>query len=152
MPNGICISITRRPHMKTRSIHCCGCNKPTNARLTNGTEVYPKRPDLAHLNIWKCDTCGNYVGCHDKSNKPTEPLGSIPTPAIRSARSTVHSFLDPMWKQQRLIKRKDLYVVLSRVMGVKDYHTANINSVEEAWQVIDVLKKIKSRLIASKKC
>lgn len=45
-------------------IHCCGCGETVTARLTDGREIYPHRQDLSGLPFWKCDTCGNYVGCH----------------------------------------------------------------------------------------
>lgn len=60
-------------------IYCTGCGKDVQARLTDGAERYPHRPDLYELPFWKCDTCGNYVGCHHKTRAPTKPLGCIAT-------------------------------------------------------------------------
>lgn len=82
----------------TRSIYCCGCDRDVEARLTDGAEVYPHRPDLAGLPFWMCDTCGNYVGCHHKTEDRTRPLGKIPSAEIRKARQHCHRVVDPLWK------------------------------------------------------
>ena len=79
-------------------IYCCGCNKDTAARLTNGEEIYPHRKDLYSLPFWKCDQCGNYVGCHHKTKNQTKPLGCIPTQEIKNIRKKIHTVLDPLWK------------------------------------------------------
>ena len=65
-------------------------------RLTNGAEIYPHRKDLSELPFWKCDTCGNFVGCHHKTGDPTKPLGVIPTSEIKRARQHIHRILDPI--------------------------------------------------------
>ncbi|MBL4783605.1 MAG: hypothetical protein JKX92_15340 [Porticoccaceae bacterium] len=114
-------------------IHCCGCDEKIEARLTNGGEIYHHRNDLSSLPFWKCDTCGNFVGCHHKTDKPTRPLGCIPTPEIRNARKHIHAKLDPIWQSGK-ISRNQFYKKLSEKLGWK-YHTANIRSVEEAREV-----------------
>jgi hypothetical protein len=108
------------------------------ARLTDGAEIYPHRPDLATLPFWRCDRCGNYVGCHHKTKNPTEPLGNIPTPELRKARNHIHAVLDPLWKSKRF-KRKELYAILSDHMGFQ-YHTAHLRSLEEARKVYRFVK------------
>lgn len=127
--------------MTTREIHCCGCEAKTQARLTNGAEVYPHRRDLAALPFWKCDTCGNHVGCHHKSDNPTNPLGCIPTPELRKARSHIHALIDPVWKSGR-IKRGALYRAIGERVGRPNYHTALIRSVEEAREVYRAARQI----------
>ena len=114
-------------------MYCCGCLKDVEARLTNGEEIYPHRDDLHTLPFWKCDQCGNFVGCHHKTKNPTKPLGCIPTPEIKEARKRVHKILDPIWESGR-IRRKELYAAISASLGWK-YHTAEIRSVEEANKV-----------------
>jgi hypothetical protein len=108
------------------------------ARLTSGAEIYPHRSDLADLPFWKCDTCGNYVGCHHKTGKPTEPLGNIPTPELRKARNHIHAILDPLW-QSKKYRRKELYGLISDHMGF-GYHTAKLRTIEEARKVYKFLK------------
>lgn len=116
-----------------RSIHCCECQKKVMAYLTNGAMIYPHRPDLKHLPFWQCPRCLNFVGCHHKTDRPTQPLGVIPTPEIREARKRVHATLDPLWQSGRF-KRGHLYKLLSNRIG-RRYHTADIRSVEEADEI-----------------
>jgi hypothetical protein len=85
-----------------------------------------------------CDICGNYVGCHYKAKGSTEPLGSIPTPEIRKARQRVHQALDPVWKSGA-ISRAALYRRISGALG-REYHTAEIRTVDEAQTVLALLK------------
>lgn len=121
-------------------IYCCGCGEKVEARLTDGAEIYPHRKDLCDLPFWKCDACGNYVGCHHKTENRTRPLGCIPTPEIKNARQRIHKLIDPAW-QSGTINRKNLYAMIGEKMG-KKYHTANIRSVDEARQVYKVAKKL----------
>ena len=125
----------------TMRIRCCGCmHLKVEARLTDGAEIYPHRPDLASLPFWKCDACGNYVGCHHKTKNRTQPLGCIPTTEIKKARQQIHRLLDPIWKSKR-ISRKQVYAKLTEELGWK-YHTANIRSVAEAKQVCRLLEEL----------
>lgn len=123
-----------------RQIYCCGCESDVQARLTNGGEIYPHRKDLSHLPFWRCDGCRNYVGCHHKTEKPTTPLGIIPTAELRNARNHIHRLLDPIWQSGRM-SRKKLYAALTERLGWK-YHTARIRSVEEARKVWVLIKEL----------
>lgn len=114
-------------------IYCCGCEEKVDARLTDGAEIYPHRLDLYNLPFWKCDRCGNYVGCHHKMKKKTMPLGCIPTMEIKNARKEIHKILDPLWKSGR-IDRKTLYAAITEHLGWT-YHTAKIRSIDEARKV-----------------
>ena len=69
--------------MKTKLIECVECKATVEARLTDGSEIYPHRKDLHKLPFWKCDHCGNFVGCHHKTKKRTRPLGCIPNKEIK---------------------------------------------------------------------
>lgn len=122
-------------------IHCCGCQGDVDARLTDGSEVYPHRPDLHSLPFWKCDTCGNHVGCHHKTKDRTKPLGCIPTKEIKAARSHIHRVLDPLWKSGRM-KRGQVYARLAKMLGKDEYHTAEIRSVEEAREVYRAVRQM----------
>lgn len=125
---------------EARSIHCCGCNSLVNARLTDGREIYPHRPDLGDLPFWRCDACGNFVGCHHKSSNRTAPLGCIPTPEIKQARIQIHAILDPIWKSGALPRRR-IYKRISHVLGWQ-YHTGLIRSIEEARVVYRLVRDI----------
>lgn len=120
---------------------CCGCNGEVEARLTDGAEIYPHRGDLSDLPFWKCDVCGNFVGCHHKTQDRTKPLGCIPTKEIKNARRHIHRILDPIWKDGRM-KRGKLYAKIADAMGIDEYHTAEIRSVEEARAVYRVVRDI----------
>lgn len=125
--------------MTRRAIWCCGCNAEVQARLTTGDEVYRARSDLASLRLWRCDGCGNYVGTHKRSPQAA-PLGCIPTPELREARKHIHAILDPLWKGGRM-SRGEVYGALSQRLG-REYHTAEIRSVEEARLVYRLVQEI----------
>lgn len=122
---------SRLPVERMRNIWCCGCTATVTARLTNGREVYPHRRDLHSLPFWKCDTCKNFVGCHHKTKDSTRPLGVIPTPELKTARQHIHRILDPLWKSGRM-SRQAVYADLAKRLGIEEYHTAEIRSVDEA--------------------
>ena len=126
-------------------IFCCGCNENVQARLTDGSEIYPHRPDLCDLPFWKCDACCNFVGCHHKTENRTRPLGIIPTPEIKNARKHIHKLLDPIWESGKM-KRGQLYKILSDKLGWK-YHTANIRSIEEARKVYRAILTLQKEII-----
>lgn len=121
-------------------IFCCGCEKEVDARLTDGSEIYPHRGDLATLPFWKCDECGNYVGCCYKTNTPTKPLGNIPTPEMRNARKHIHAILDPIWKSGK-VQRGTLYGMISDKLGYQ-YHTAELRTIDEARRVWKIIRSI----------
>lgn len=121
-------------------IYCCQCQRTVSARLRNGQDIYPHRPDLVHIPFWQCPECFNYVGCHHKTSNPTTPLGVIPTPAIKELRKTIHSLLDHYWQSGQLT-RNQIYHRLSQHLGYT-YHTAELRSVTEADKVISYLKQL----------
>ena len=121
-------------------IRCCGCNsEKVEARLTDGSEIYPHREDLHELPFWKCDKCGNHVGCHHKTSNRTAPLGCIPTQEIKNARQHIHKILDPLW-QSKKYKRSYIYMKISEFIGWK-YHTAAIRDIEDARNIYRFIKQ-----------
>jgi hypothetical protein len=127
------------------NIYCTGCEKDVEARLTDGAERYPHRPDLSDVPFWRCDTCGNYVGCHHKTKTPTKPLGVIATPEILNARKKIHALLDPLWKSGR-IKRGQAYRYVTQHLGYQ-YHNGEIRTVEEARQVYAIVGELHNQLL-----
>lgn len=123
-----------------KDIHCVGCGGKVSARLTDGKEIYPHRKDLYSLPFWKCDACGNYVGCHHKTKNRTQPLGCIPTKELMKARGHIHAILDPIWQSGKITRNK-LYKLISDKVGWK-YHTASIRSVEEAREIYKLIKEL----------
>lgn len=127
-------------------IWCTACGKEVDARLTDGKEMYPHRPDLADLPFWVCETagCKAFVGTHHKTKNRLKPLGFLATPEIKKWRMIIHGILDPLWKEKKA-KRGELYEEIGRELG-RTYHTAEIYNVEEARQIYEIVKKIKNRL------
>lgn len=125
-------------------LYCCGCGKDVDARLTCGAETYPHRRDLSNLPFWKCDDCKNFVGCHHKTTSKTKPLGCIPTKELKAARQSVHAAIDPIWKSGRM-PRRELYRILAEALGVSEYHTAELRSVEQAQTVIRAAKELEAQ-------
>jgi hypothetical protein len=124
-----------------RELICCGCQREVLARLTDGLEVYPHRPDLSDLPFWKCDICGNHVGCHHKTKDRTRPLGNIPTKELKNARQHIHRILDPIW-QHGTMPRGKLYSRIAKALGLVEYHTAEIKTIEQARTVYAVVRDI----------
>lgn len=122
-------------------LYCCGCTREVEARLTTGLEVYPHRIDLGDLPFWRCDGCGNYVGCHHQTSDRTRPLGCIPTPEMKNARKHIHALLDPLWKSKRF-SRRELYRMLAEATGKNEYHTAELRTLDEARDVYRALLRI----------
>lgn len=121
-------------------IYCCNCAADVNAKQITGKIVYPHRRDLHSLPFWQCPTCFNFVGCHHKSNTPTKPLGCIPSNEIKAIRRQIHAKLDPIWKG-KTHSRSYVYKFLSSKLGYQ-YHTAEIRSVCEGLQVLQLLDEV----------
>ena len=121
------------------TIFCCACQRDTDARLTTGAEIYPHRPDLAGQPFWRCDTCGNYVGCHHKTKDRTRPMGIIATDEIRQLRRQIHAILDRLWESHT--QRQSLYAEISERVG-ESYHTGEIRSADQARKILEIVKEI----------
>ena len=129
------------------NIYCANCKEDVSAELIYGSEAYPNRKDLKDLPFWRCPSCGGKVGCHHRSFKPLRPLGVIPSPEIAEIRSKIHAILDPLYRQ-KFTSRKDLYKRMAAKLGIKEYHTAEIRTVEEAEKVLDVADEVRRELYA----
>lgn len=125
---------------KGLNIYCCECQKEVTAHLVTGRSIYKTRVDLYELPFWLCPHCGNWVGCHHKSSKPTKPLGCIPTPAIKALRIKIHSKLDPLWKYKSKETRTALYTKISKFLKY-ELHTADIETVEEAEKILKFIEE-----------
>ena len=125
-------------------LYCVECAKDVNARLTCGREVYPHRTDLFDIPFWRCDVCGNFVGCHHKTKNRTAPLGCIPNKNLKTARIKLHAVIDPIWQSGKM-NRRELYEEISNAVGW-NYHTAKIRSIDEARTVYIAVRQIAKRL------
>ena len=124
-------------------IYCCKCEKDVQAPIVKGSEIYPHRPDLYNLNFYKCPICGNYVDCHKGT---VRPLGCIPTRELRLARNKLHAKMDPLWKDKKLISRKDLYAKISEKLGYT-YHNGETKTLIECFKVYDIVETIEQELL-----
>lgn len=125
-------------------IYCCECKTKVEPILKTGLEIYPNREDLKSLFFYSCPFCKNFVGTH-KNSKNIKPLGAIPNKDIKIARQYIHALIDPIWKSGK-ITRKKLYSLIAERLGKRQYHTAWIQSVEEARNVYRVCKSILNEL------
>jgi hypothetical protein len=107
--------------------------------MITGEIAYRNRHDLHHKKFWQCPVCKNFVGTHNKGTG-TKPLGCIPTKEIKNARQHIHKILDPLWKNRQM-SRTEVYAKISSAIG-REYHTAEIRSVDEARQIYLVVKNI----------
>ena len=118
-------------------IFCVECDEIVQAQRIFGASIYPHRKDLYNKAYYQCPHCGNYVGTHQDGR----PLGTIPTPELRSLRNEVHHIIDEYWlptKDRK--KRKDLYADLSKFLG-REYHTGALNRIAECRAVIEYYKR-----------
>lgn len=133
--------------VKSIPLWCTGCQSEVQARLTDGQELYPHRPDLYELPFWKCDTCGAYVGCHHKTKNRTAPLGCLASQDIMNARKKIHAILDPLWKSDRIKRGKAYAYVTNRMIKLTgdqqyQYHNGEIRSLEEARSVYRIVAQL----------
>ena len=77
-----------------------------------------------HVPAWLCfyyPDCDSYVGVH----KGTESaLGTIAGPEIRVRRSAAHVWIDRLWRGRESPSRKEVYQLISHVVGMKHFHVA----------------------------
>lgn len=121
-----------------REIYCCECKQVVNARFTDWKEVYPHLRELPYHNFYICDKCKNFVGVHKGTNIP---LGTIPTKEIKEYRKKIHSIIDPIFlkSKNKHFTRKNIYKFLSEKLN-KQYHTAELSSIEDCKRVLSLLR------------
>lgn len=123
--------------MNKNAIFCTACDKFVEPKSITGQAIYPHRPDLYAKQFLACPHCGNYVGTHTDGR----PLGTIPTPELRSWRKLVHDIIDAYWLPTKdRAKRRELYAAISRHIG-KEYHTGELNTIAECKDVIEFYYK-----------
>ena len=118
-------------------IYCAVCRSDQECSEATGKEIYPHRPDLARLEFYQCNGCGNYVGCHKDTGKP---LGIIVSGEVKKARIHIHELMDPVWKSGR-IKRSELYRRVTDALGYR-FHTAEIKTLNEARHIYRAIRTI----------
>lgn len=118
--------------------NCAHCIQP--AELVTGSEVYPKRGDLAAKRFWMCRGCKAWVGVHENSPSFT-PLGSPANDALRQMRSRCHKALDPLW-QRGAMTRQQAYAWLAKTLqiDVKHCHIGHFR-FDRARQAIEAIER-----------
>ncbi|EFQ8878640.1 hypothetical protein H0J13_004560 [Salmonella enterica] len=78
--------------------------------------------------IYYCNDCGAYVGCHEKT---LIPLGRMADGKTRVLRVKAHAAFDPLW-QSGSMSRTKAYLQLSRKLGIdiKDCHIAMLSDAQ----------------------
>lgn len=94
-------------------LYCTVCKHL--ADLCTGRTVYPKRPDLYHLNFWVCNYCGARCGCYENSDRPK---GTFAGPALRKARQEAHIAFDSLWRNGAPGERGRAYKWLAQELGI----------------------------------
>jgi hypothetical protein len=60
---------------------------------------------------------------------------------LKNARQHIHRILDPIWKQGKMPRGK-VYAKLAKELGISEYHTAEIRTIEEARRVYAIVKML----------
>lgn len=118
---------------KSKNIACPYCGKEST-RAT-GVEVYPHRPDLKSLRLYRCVPCDALVGTHKGTWKP---LGRLANYELRKAKMEAHSAFDKKWKYGTM-SRSDAYAWLATQLNIKgeDCHIGMFD-VDMCNRVVDV--------------
>jgi hypothetical protein len=64
---------------------------------------------------------------------------------LKAARQEIHRIIDPLWKSGR-VGRSQLYGMIGHLIGVEEYHTADIRTVEQAREVQRVARELGATL------
>ena len=123
--------------MKKRKIKCPYCGQ--QAKLVQGDQLWPSRPDLKYRRFWRCALCDAHVGVH--RNSYDAPMGKMANEKLRKARKSVHRRFDLLWIN-RDMNRDQAYRWLARRMGIKSRgcHIGffSLNECRKAIEMLDV--------------
>lgn len=91
---------------------CCPyCN--SKVIYTSNAEIYGK--EYGNGRCYKCTSCDAYVGVHDGTDIP---LGLLANKELRELKKQCHTLFDPVWKQNKSIKRKQAYQQLANALEI----------------------------------
>lgn len=112
------------------------------SKESNGSEIYPHRPDLKHKKFYLCAGCDAYVGCHEKSGLP---LGRLANSTLRAAKMLAHDSFDPLWRNEKEPRkaRKKAYSWLAKKMGVdRDDCHIGMFSEDQCMKVVRICSSV----------
>lgn len=92
----------------------CDCCGSENVEQTQNDRVYG-RLFGAWPEIYLCNDCGAYVGCHPRSLRP---LGSMADEETRALRQKAHEAFDPIWKSGKMT-RTEAYMWLAHSLKIE---------------------------------
>ena len=128
------------------SVICDYCGR--SAKLITGQQLYPHRPDLAHIQAWQCKPCNAHVGCHDGTDKPK---GRLANSQLRRAKIAAHAAFDPIWmdrfkwkseidpKYKKSMARGGRYKKLAKVMGLpREKCHIGMMDVSQCYEVVKI--------------
>ena len=95
-----------------KEVICPYCGQP--AELVSGGTVYPHRPDLYDLLLYRCKPCDAHVNVHKKTG---EPMGRLANKELRRAKMAAHRAFDPVWEDGKRT-RKQAYSWLAKKMNL----------------------------------
>jgi len=107
-------SAPRKPGESRLKVVCLTCGKP-GLYAAKGPNNVP---------AWLCSAypgCDSYVGCEKGTERA---LGSPAGPEVRAARVAAHRWIDRLWRNKTSPTRKEVYQVVSQVLGVRNFHIA----------------------------
>lgn len=86
---------------RTIRVTCDYCGK--DAELVDSSVIYPHRLELHGRNVYRCQPCGAWVGCHPNTVKP---LGRLANAELRRAKMQAHAVFDPLWRDGTMTRGK----------------------------------------------
>lgn len=113
-----------------------------NVIYTSNSRIYGR--EYGSGKCYLCTACGAYVGTHKP--RPKEALGLLADENMRTGKKMCHSIFDAKWKgkQKSRKKRNDLYLWLSKNMGIplNECHFGyfDLNQLREAYKILLKIK------------
>ncbi len=90
---------------------CPYCNSPVI--FTSNAAIYGKQ--YGNGMCYKCVNCDSYVGVHTGTNVP---LGILANKELRKLKKECHALFDPIWQNNKNIKRTDAYKMLAKLLDI----------------------------------
>lgn len=107
-----------------------------HAELVTGAVIYPKRPELASKQFWRCAPCQAHVGCHPGTMKP---LGRLSDTSLRTWKMRAHQAFDPFWQAEGMT-RKQAYQWLADQLGLNQEQChIGLFDVAQCQRVVEVV-------------
>jgi len=112
---------------------CPYCNSPVI--FTSNVAIYGKQ--YGNGMCYKCINCDSYVGVHTGTNIP---LGILANKELRELKKECHTLFDPIWQNNKNIKRTDAYKMLAKLLDIP------VNECHFGWFDKETLYKAKEIL------